>query len=394
MTERDHYGNVWAIEAVTGKFTVTPAQSGEPQPLAVGGRTDGWTSVATDDHGFIWVAGPGPQLYFSNPREVVDTETPDGSPKITKDDPTAFFPVDSMLLPPGCGDIVTLERHAESGAVVATFADGAVRELDVVGTDIGGPFTSGHGSDAAIVRDRLSPSPSEWRIHPARLPCGNHDIVRARAFFPCPYACLHLAQRDTGLCVTHQYASEAGGKLFVAGGVTHHRGFPAVSHAFRELLAFDGDSWRVHAEMYEGSCYSAVVGLPKLPQPEVWVIGGGGPTLPGPLATTQIFDASTGKRREGVPLPLGRLGCIGAAVRGRVYIIGGSGGFGGQGFDECLSISPGEQEWRHETPAPGGPLPAATLAGCELHGKIYVLGGTAIVSAIPIPCLLGLQQNF
>jgi N-acetylneuraminic acid mutarotase len=193
---------------------------------------------------------------------------------------------------------------------------------------------------------------------------------------------LHLAKLYTCLRVARQYASEAGGKLFVTGGVTHHRGFPAVSHAFSELLAFDGESWRVHAEMSEGSCYSAVVGLPELSHPEVWVIGGGGPTLPGPLATTQIFDARSGTRREGIPLPAGRLGCIGAAVGGRVYVIGGSGGFGGQAFDECLSISPGEQEWRHETPAPGGPLPAATLAGCELHGKIYVLGGTAILSAI------------
>ena len=40
-----------------------------------------------------------------------------------------------------------------------------------------------------------------------------------------------------------------------------------------------------------------------------------------------------------------------------------------------LSIAPDETEWRTETPAPGGPLPAATLAGCELDGKIYVLGG-------------------
>eukprot|EP01043_Picozoa_sp_COSAG02_P002039 COSAG02_NODE_45_length_45811_cov_83.565891_27_plen_202_part_00 len=180
MTERDHYGNVWAIEAVTGLFTVTPAQTGEPQPVTVGGRTDGWTAMATDDHGFIWLAGPGPQLYFSNPREIVDTETPDGSPKITKDDPTAFFPVDGTLLRPGRGDVIALERRIESGAVVVTFTDGAVLELDVAGTDIGGPFTSGHAPDAAIVRDTLSPPPSEWRIHPARLPCGNHDIVRAR----------------------------------------------------------------------------------------------------------------------------------------------------------------------------------------------------------------------
>ena len=179
--QRDHYGNVWAIEPGSGRLIVTPAQSGAPQALVVGGRTDGWTAVATDDHGFIWLAAPGLQLYFSNPREIVDTETPDGSPKVTKDDPTAFFPVSESLLPAGCGDIITLERCEESGAVLATFAGGAVLELDVVGTDIGGPFTSGHASDAAFVRDTLSPTSSQWAIHPARLPCGNHDIVRARA---------------------------------------------------------------------------------------------------------------------------------------------------------------------------------------------------------------------
>jgi hypothetical protein len=41
-----------------------------------------------------------------------------------------------------------------------------------------------------------------WEVLPARLPCGNHDL----------------------------YAAEAGGKVFVVGGATHHHGYPATAH--------------------------------------------------------------------------------------------------------------------------------------------------------------------
>ena len=112
--------------------------------------------------------------------------------------------------------------------------------------------------------------------------------------------------------------------MFITGGATHHRGLPADKHNFTELLAFDGDSWSVAGQMAEGCCYSAMAGLGD----EIWVIGGGGGPS-GHLRSTQIFDAATGARRDGVPLPSGRLGCIAATVDGRVYVIGGSGGFGG-----------------------------------------------------------------
>jgi hypothetical protein len=49
-------------------------------------------------------------------------------------------------------------------------------------------------------------------------------------------------------------------------------------------------------------------------------------------------------------------------------------GFGTEPLCELLSISSGETEWRMEPPAPAE-LPAATLAGCELNGTFYVLGG-------------------
>ena len=180
-----------------------------------------------------------------------------------------------------------------------------------------------------------------------------------------------------------------------------------MKHTFTELLAYDGQSWSTHAHMPEACCYSAMAGL----NDEVWVIGGSAPAG----TNCWVYDAASGERRDGPSLPAPRMGCIGAAVDGRVYVIGGSGagnsglwpscvcpepvsanarvpdentfkqkksvvlsaagGFRADEFDSVLSIAPDETEWRTETPAPGGPLPAATLAGCELDGKIYVLGG-------------------
>ena len=322
----DHYGNTWEIGA-DGALSASAAGSDESAPISLPAGAEA-QFVAIDDHGFIWVAGGG-QIFFSNPRAIVDTETPDGSPEQTKDDPLAFAAVDSSLLPAGAA-VTSLERSTETGSCIATFNGGATLELDVLGSDAPtpGPYTCGHGG--AIVRAPSAAQPA-WRILPARLPCGNHDI----------------------------FAAEAGGRVFVTGGVTHHRGLPAVRHTFTELLAYDGEGWSTVAHMPEACCYSAMAGL----NDEVYVVGGSAPAG----TNCWIFSAASGERRDGPSLPSPRLGCIGATVDGRVYVVGGSGGFGGEALDEMLSIAPGETEWRVEPPAPGGPLPAATLAGCELE---------------------------
>eukprot|EP01046_Picozoa_sp_COSAG06_P016251 COSAG06_NODE_1070_length_10820_cov_4.675494_7_plen_239_part_00 len=193
----DHYGNSWAVGA-DAQLRATAAGAEEPTPMELPGGAAAAQFVAIDDHGFIWVAA-GSQIFFCNPRATVDTETPDGSPEQTKDDPLAWTAVDAALLPAGV--VTVLERSTETGSVLATFDGGETLELDVVGTDAPtpGPYTCGHGG--AIVRaPSAAPQDRSWRILPARLPCGNHDI----------------------------YATEAGGRVFITGGVTHHRGLPAV----------------------------------------------------------------------------------------------------------------------------------------------------------------------
>jgi hypothetical protein len=194
----DHYGNSWAVGADSQlRATSAGAEEATPMELPAGAAAQ---FVAIDDHGFIWVAA-GSQIFFCNPRATVDTETPDGSPEQTKVDPLAWTAVDAALLPTA-GAVTVLERSTETGSVLATFDGGETLELDVVGTDAPtpGPYTCGHGG--AIVRaPSAAPQDLSWRILPARLPCGNHDI----------------------------YATEAGGRIFITGGVTHHRGLPAVS---------------------------------------------------------------------------------------------------------------------------------------------------------------------
>ena len=230
--------------------------------------------------------------------------------------------------------------------------DGAevVVEAQVVGRDIDGPFTSGHTKEV-IVSWALTPANADWKALPARLPCGTHD----------------------NFCTT------ANGRVFIAGGATHFRGYPAANHIHEELLAYNPDDpdagWVVVGRIPGGCVYAGMAVMDD----RVWVIGGGerGPRR----AACWTFDASstseaTGDRKAAPPLPSPRFGCVGVSANGRIWVVGGTGGESGRTgpLNELLSIAPGETEWRVGPSAPVA-LPVATVAGCELDGIIYILGG-------------------
>ena len=345
---RDHYGNEWRLTPSGQLEVMVPGAVGVVVWEQLGSPAQ---SVATDDHGFVWLVAGG-EVLFSNPRAIVDTETPDASAQQPGSVGT-FTAVKSELLP---GAPNRLER-SDAGMVLVhcTGEDEAksVVELQVVGRDIGGTFTSGHSTE---VTASLEPTRANahWDVLPARLPCGTHD----------------------------NHCTTANGRVFVVGGATHYRGYPAVAHTHDELLAYDpadaNAGWAVVGRIPQAHVYSAIAALDG----RIWVIGGGGGRAPvrdecWSFNATSTCEAAA-DRRSAPPLPSPRLGCVAATVKGRIWVVGGTGGetgFGNQPLRELLSIAPGETEWRIEPPAPAE-LPAGTLAGCELDGVFYVLGGT------------------
>ena len=110
-------------------------------------------------------------------------------------------------------------------------------ELDVAGTDIGGPFTSGHGGPVARPHAGSLDGAGAWEVLPARLPHGNHDI----------------------------YAAEAGGKLFIAGGAPDTPPPPHTrtrTHAI--LLSHTHTCTCTHAPRCSTNRAELQIGLPAL----------------------------------------------------------------------------------------------------------------------------------
>ena len=345
MHDRDHYGNEWKL-TVDGHLKVVPPDA---EALVIWNQPDAPAqSVATDDHGFIWLVA-GSEVYFMNPRGIADTETPDGSDTQPGSAGT-FTAVNSNLLP---GTPTRVQRSDAGLAHVhcqTSDEDCCVVELQVKGQDIGGPFTSGHTTEVTASLT-LTPVDENWEVLPARLPCGTHD----------------------NFCTT------TNGRVFIVGGATHFHGYPAKAHLHAELLAYnpaDSDAgWCVVGRLPEGCVYPAIATLDN----RVYVIGGGGGRVRDECWT---FDATstceaTADRQVIPPLPSPRIGSVAVSANGRIWVVGGTGGEKGYGtkpLRELLSISPGEREWRTEPPAPVE-LGVATLSGCELNGIIYVLGG-------------------
>jgi hypothetical protein len=346
MPDRDHYGNEWRLTA-SGQLEVrTP----DGECFVVWNRPEFLArSVATDDHGFVWLVA-GSNVYFTNPRAVSDSEPPDGSAE-----QLGTAGIFTAIAPDLLSGKPTRVHRSEAGLIIVhcISEEGTEQmvELQVKGRDIGGPFTSGHTTEVAASLD-LTPANADWEVLSARLPCGTHD----------------------------NHCTTANSRVFLAGGATHHRGYPAVAHLYDELLACspaDEDAcWVVVGRIPEGCLYSAIAALDD----RVYVIGGGGGGRPlrdecWTFSAASISEA-TADRQAAPSLPSPRFGCVAATANGRIWVVGGTGGQKGRRpLQELLSISPGESEWRVEPPAPVE-LPVATLSGCELDGILYILGGS------------------
>jgi hypothetical protein len=262
-------------------------------------------SLAADYSGYVWLATPS-TLYRLDPREA---------------EPLWLWVGCIGVEPlPATGSIASIApANGDDARVVVTTSSGSTIRVDV--TEPAEPPT-------------LVAQPGPEAVHPwqvlSRMPCSNHDIF---------------------LC-------EAAGKIWIAGGLTNHRGFPAERHVFAELFHWDPrtDVWG-SVRMPLPLAYCGLAALAG----RVYVVGGHTPPDDVPQTGVQVFDTSTSSWVDVAcpALPESRMECNAATAGGRLFVIGGSsGGSAGGALGESVQLAstiswaPGESSWREEAPAP------------------------------------------
>ena len=358
----DSCGNQWVIRAEgdgAGQPWVLPAQAAGPwQPVPIGTEAgdQGWDFLVADASGFVW-AGGSHGLRRTDPRHPER-----GWQRVA---------VDATRL----GAVTALTRAA-NGEALAGFAAGAVLELDLDadGTPIVTPLASAAGPVQGLQVDHLgrlwvasgrqlfrhAASPGAWQQsweQRAHLPAGNHDL----------------------------FAAELQGQMVTAGGLTSDYGFPARTHVFDQLLAYDAtaDQWATMARLPFPRCYGGIAWL----EGRLWIVGGAanleqpdnpdGPRLP--LDEVLTFDPGSRAWNRGPSLSQPRLEPVVLAAAGRLWTAGGSGPEGT--LDLVESLGPGESTWRREPPLP---VPLGQAAGCVLDGQLYFVGAAGLFAFDPI----------
>jgi len=164
-----------------------------------------------------------------------------------------------------------------------------------------------------------------------------------------------------------------GGKLYIAGGLTADWGFPARSHAFDTLQAFNpraeqGQSWSIAAKLHRERIYCATAAFDD----RVWVIGGDYIEPDGSryaVRTVEVYNPRTGRLERGPEPELARPMPLALEARGRLYVMGNARGeYDRPGKME--SLGRGETKWR---PEPDGPPGMGPLAGAALDGRLFVV---------------------
>jgi hypothetical protein len=160
------------------------------------------------------------------------------------------------------------------------------------------------------------------------------------------------------------------GRLYIAGGLTADWGFPARSHAFDTIQAFDParSRWTVAAMLHRSRIYCATAAFDN----KVWVVGGDYIEPDGSryaVRTVEVFDPRTGGVVRGPEPELARPMPLALAAGGRLYVMGNARGeYDRPGKMESLGA--GETKWRAE---PDGPAGMGPLAGTVLDDRLYVV---------------------
>eukprot|EP01051_Picozoa_sp_SAG22_P015632 SAG22_NODE_2072_length_3049_cov_142.551864_1_plen_334_part_00 len=245
----------------------------------------------------------------------------------------------------GGAKIAAISAASRADALLAvTLADGTSTVLDVLDHDTGDEV-------AYAVRPGPDAEDPDWEVLPGRLPAGNHD----------------------------HFVAEASGSLWVAGGLTHYRGYPATLHVFDELFRFTPATgvWD-SVPMPAHRAYNALAAADG----QVFVIGGSEPKDPEqalrlPTPDFFIFDIAAGSWSEGPQLPQTRMECTAAAVGGRVWVVCGvTEENAGPTLDSMLSWTPGKPAWREE---PAAPAALRQFCSAVIGDTIYCCGGNPSV---------------
>jgi N-acetylneuraminic acid mutarotase len=103
---------------------------------------------------------------------------------------------------------------------------------------------------------------------------------------------------------------------------------------------------------------------------QIYVVGGYNGS--GASADTQIYNPTTNSWSAGVPLPSVLEGGVGAAVKGNLYIIGGTVDFGITVTNAVWAFNPTTKKWSSKSPMPT----ARVDMGVAVENNIiYVIGG-------------------
>jgi hypothetical protein len=321
----DLYGNDWRVDRDGTLKVLAPGAAAEvlvPLP-----SREPLVGLAGDCAGFLWAA-TAQSLYRLNPRAP-------GTNGAT--DPAAWQQCRGLMW----WTITAISTgHRADVLLAVTMADGTSTLLDVLDHDTGDEvsWTVRSGPDAE--------DPS-WEVLPGRLPVGNHD----------------------------HFVAEASGRLWVAGGLTHYRGYPATLHVFNELFRFTPSTglWD-SVPMPAQRAYNALAAADG----QVFVVGGSEPKDPEqalrlPTSDFFIYDIASNSWSEGPRLPQTRMECTAVAAGGRVWVICGvTKENAGPTLDSMLSWAPRETAWRDEPPAPA----ALRQFGSAVIGDvIYCCGG-------------------
>ena len=338
-------------------------------------------SIAADASGFIWLATER-TLHRLNPRAAgtggADAEGPTW--RLVGTVGVAPLPSCGSSSSRGSGGIEFVAPASRDEArVVLVMTDGRCFTVDFAFAD-DVDATSAATLTAALDVKEGEEGDLPWEVV-CRLPVGNHD----------------------------HFVCETGGKLWVAGGLTHYRGFPATLHVFDELFSF---SWRPAADVDVDEPAGAAAGggaaaaaspvgevgggtWSSLPMPtqrcynglaamdsKIYIVGGAEPqdwpaqSVRLPQASVLVYDVVSEAWLPPdfcPPLPETRMECCAAAVGGRLYVICGvTEENAGPTLTSVLSWSPGEATWTDEPPAPE---PMRQFCCAVIGETIYAVGG-------------------
>ncbi len=163
-------------------------------------------------------------------------------------------------------------------------------------------------------------------------------------------------------------AVEAGGKLYAIGGST-----ASGSTAPSEIFDPRTSSWTTGPPLptSRGQSVGARIGS------QIFVVGGGTDSL-------DVFNMRTNAWSSGTPMPHGHLRVpVAAAIGGRLYVLGD---YGGTGPNDLSVYDPTTDSWSEGPPLESGRWDPG---GAAVDGRLFVVGGSRLPCDDSIWCIFG-----